>query len=134
MVRYLRTGMVVVASLASPFAAPAADLSMTPIYQGRPSASSATGWALADRWMIAGSVEANLIGSPPAPADGNSSAQNAWSTGAGAILLTHWGLKGDYVYVNVLAPGVAEPLGGTTTIVKSNGPPSGRALKVGGNY
>ena len=124
----------VAAFLANSIAAPAADLSMTPIYQGRLPAVAAADWALADRWTVYSSVEANAGGSLPPQADRNSSHRNAWSTGAGAILLTHWGLKGEYVYVNFLKAGVAEPPGGTSTLSKTNGPPSGRTLKIGGNY
>ena len=134
MVGYLRIGTVVAALLASSIAAPAADLSMTPIYKGRLSAASAADWALADRWKVYSSVEANVSGSLPAEADRASSHRNAWSSGAGYILLTHWSLKGEYVYVNVLEPGVTDPPAGTSTIVKTNGPLGGRALKVGGNY
>jgi len=131
MVKYLRAGMVVAAFLAGSIAALAADLSMTPIYKGRSSAAAAD-WALAERWTETSGVEAS--GSLQARADGNSSHHNAWSTGAGTMLLTHWGLKGEYVYVNFLEPSVADPAGGTTTVAKTNGSPSGRALKVGGNY
>jgi len=132
MVRYLRTGMVVAAFLASSIAAPAADLSMTPIYKGGQSAAAAADWALADRWTVTSSVGASR--SLPAEVDSNSSHRNAWSTGAGYTLLTHWSLKGEYVYVNMLEPGVADPTAATTTIAKINGPAGGRVLKVGGNY
>jgi hypothetical protein len=124
--------MVVAAFLASSIAAQAADLSMTPIYKGRPSAVSVADWALADRWTVISSVEANVNGSLPAQPD--RSHRNAWSTGAGTMLLTHWGLKGEYVYVNFLEPGAADPPAGTSTVAKTNGPPDGRTLKVGGNY
>ena len=134
MVRHLRTGMVVAAFLASSIAAQAADLSMTPIYKGRLSAVSATDWALADRWMIYSSVEASVSGPLPGQVDDNSSHRNAWSTGAGTILLTPWSSKGEYVYVNFLDPGISDPPAGTSTVAKTNGPRSGRALKVGGNY
>jgi hypothetical protein len=134
MVRYSRAGMVVAAFLASSIAAQAADLSMTPIYKGRLSAGSAADWALADRWTVISSVEANVSGSLPAQPDGDSSHGNAWSTESGYTLLTRWSLKGEYVYVNFLEPGATDPPAGTTTVVKSNGPPGGRTLKVGGNY
>ena len=116
MFRYPRTGTVVAAFLASSIAAQAADLSMTPIYRGRPSAVSATDWALADRWMIYRSAEASVP--LPAQADSNSSQSNSWSTGSGYILLTRWSLKGEYVYVNFLDPSASDAPPGTSTVAK----------------
>jgi hypothetical protein len=134
MVRYLRTGAAVAAFLVTPMAAPAGDLSMTSIYQGRPLVVAATGWVLADRWTIYSGIETAAVAPLPAPAHSTAKNRNAWSTGAGYIMLTRWSLKGEYGYVNFLDPGVSDPPAGTTTIAKTNGPLNGRALKVGGNY
>jgi hypothetical protein len=132
--RYLRTGAAVAAFLVTPIAAPAVDLSMTSIYQGRPSMVAATDWALAGRWTIYSSIETAAIAPLPAPADSSAKNRNAWSTGAGYIMLTRWSLKGEYGYVNFLDPGVADPPAGSTTIAKTNRPLNRRALKIGGNY
>jgi hypothetical protein len=134
MVRYLRTGWAAVAFLATPIDAPAVDLSMTSIYQGRPSMAEANDWALADRWTIYSSIEAGAAGPLPAQADSASKNRNAWSTSAGYTMLTRWSLKGEYVYVNFLDPVISDPPAGTTTVVKSSAPMNQRGLKIGGNY
>ena len=56
MVKYFCTGAALAAVLVIPVAAPAVDLSLTSIYQGRP-VVAATGWALADRWTIASTID-----------------------------------------------------------------------------
>jgi hypothetical protein len=134
MIRYLRTGAAVAAFLMTPIAAPAVDLSVTAIYQGRPPAVASTGWALADRWMISSDLQTAAIASLPAPAASASKNRNAWSSSEGYTMLTRWSLKGDYVYVNFLDPGISDPPTGSTTIAKTNRPLTGRALKVGGNF
>ena len=132
MVKYLWTGAAVAAFLVIPVAAPAVDLSLAAIYQGRPSVVAATGWALADRWTIYSSIETAAVA--PAPAHSTANNRHAWSTGAGYIMLTRWSLKGEYDYVNLLDPGVADPPAGSTTIAKTGAPLNRRTLKVGGNY
>jgi hypothetical protein len=134
MIRYLRTGAAVAAFLVIPIAAPAVDLSVTAIYQGRPPVVASTTWALADRWTISSNLETAAIASLPAPADSTFKNRNAWSSSAGYTMLTRWSLKGEYVYVNFLDPGISDAPAGSTTIAKTNGPLNGRTLKVGGNY
>jgi hypothetical protein len=133
MVKYLLTGMAAAAVLAAWSAGQAADLSMTPIYKGRPALGSVSAWALADRWTIYSSIEAAASAPPPA---GESKHRNAWSAGTGYIMLTRWSLKGEYGYVNFLDPAESAPpaAGGTTVLAKTNAAASGRAVKVGGNY
>ena len=48
-------------------------------------------------------------------------------------MLTRWSLKGEYDYVNLLDPGVADTPA-STTIAKTGMPLNRRTLKVGGNY
>ncbi len=132
MVKYLCTGPVVAAFLVTPIAAPAVDLSLTSIYQGTPSVVGATGWALADRWTIYSSIETAAV-APPAPAQSTAKNRHAWSTGAGYIMLARWSLKGEYDYVDLLDPGVADTPA-STTIAKTGMPLNRRTLKVGGNY
>ena len=134
MVKYLCTGAAVAAFLAIPIAAPAVDLSLAAIYQGRPSVVAATGWALADRWTIYSSIETAAVAPPPESAHSSAKNRHAWSSGAGYIMLTRWSLKGEYDYVNLLDPGVADPAAGSTTIAKTGMPLNRRTLKVGGNY
>ena len=102
MVKYLCTGAAVAALLVTPIAAPAVDLSLTSIYQGTPSVVAATGWALAGPQSTAKNRRAS-------------------STGAGYIMLTCWSLKGEYDYVNLLDPGVADTPA-STTIAKTGMP------------
>jgi hypothetical protein len=128
MVKYLWTGAAVAAFLVMPVAAPAVDLSLTSIYQGRPVAA-ATGWALAERWTIYSGIETARV----VPAQGIANNRQAWSTSAGYIMLTRWSLKGEYDYVNLLEPGVADTPA-STTIAKTGMPLNRRTLKVGGNY
>jgi hypothetical protein len=128
MVKYLWTGAAGAAFLVMPIAAPAVDLSLTSIYQGRPVAA-ATGWALAERWTIYRGIETATV----VPAPGIANNRQAWSTGAGYIMLTRWSLKGEYDYVNLLEPGVADTPA-STTIAKTGMPLNRRTLKVGGNY
>jgi hypothetical protein len=129
MVKCLWTGAAVAAFLVTPIAAPAVDLSLTSIYQGSPSVVAATSWALADRWTIYSSIETAAV----APSQAIANNRQAWSTGAGYIMLTRWSLKGEYDYVNLLEPGVADTLA-STTIAKTGMPLNRRTLKVGGNY
>jgi hypothetical protein len=133
MVKYLCTGAAVAAFLVIPIAAPAVDLSLTSIYQGRPSVLAATGWALADRWTIYSGIETAAVAQAPAPAHSTAKNRHAWSTGAGYIMLTRWSLKGEYDYVNLLDPSVADTPA-STTIAKTGIPLNRRTLKVGGNY
>ena len=133
MVKYLCTGAAVAAFLVIPIAAPAVDLSLAAIYQGRPSVLAAAGWALADRWTIYSSIETAAVAPPPVPAHSTANNRHAWSTGAGYIMLTRWSLKGEYDYVNLLDPGVADTPA-STTIAKTGAPLNRRTLKVGGNY
>ncbi len=114
MVKYLCTGAAVAALLVTPIAAPAVDLSLTSIYQGTLSVVAATGWALAGPQSTAKNRRAS-------------------STGAGYIMLTCWSLKGEYDYVNLLDPGVADTPA-STTIAKTGMPLNCCTLKVGGNY
>jgi hypothetical protein len=142
MVKYLRTGLATAAVLMASLAAHAADLSMTPIYQTRPSASAAD-WALADRWTIyrgtdyaAGTVGARVSGELPAPTDGDAKTSNVWTPRAGVeyTLLTNWGPNGEHLYVNLPEKTAIDPRTGTTTIGKSNVPINNRAFRVGGDY
>jgi opacity protein-like surface antigen len=128
MVKYFCTGAALAAVLVIPVAAPAVDLSLTSIYQGRP-VVAATGWALADRWTIASTIDT----AAPVPAYSTANNRHAWSAGAGYILLTRWSLKGEYDYVNLLDPSVSDAPG-STTIAKAGMPLNRRTLKVGGNY
>jgi hypothetical protein len=140
MVKYLLTGMAGAAVLAAFTAGQAADLSMTPIYQGRPAAGSAGAsapvWALAERWTIRMSVAAGAPLPQPGSAAGSAQHPTAWSTGAGYTMLARWGLNGDYGYVDLLDSGTlaAPARPATTTLTKTNAKAGGRSLKVGANY
>jgi hypothetical protein len=115
MAKYLCIVMAAAIVLAASMVGHATDLSMTPIYQSRPAVVPATGWALADRWTISSGLDAIADAPLPEKPDGSAGHGNAWSTGAGYALLARWGLKGEYVYVNILDADPSDRPGGGAT-------------------